>query len=398
MLARGAVGPTAAGMAGTDQMVDAFRAAYGARPEGAVRAPGRVNLIGEHTDYNYGFCLPLAIEREARIAWRARAGDADVRVRSLQEDGEARFALGPAIAPDPDHRWAHYVQGCAEILIADGMELVGCDLLIDGDVPLGAGLSSSAALEVAAILALLAAAGRVLDPVRIARLAQRAENDYVGTGCGILDQLSSACAQAGRAILMDCRSLALAPAPLPEDVRVVIADTGKRRELVASAYNERRAQCEAGAAALGVSHLRDATLHGLRDAHAEGRIDAIALDRCRHVVAENGRTVAAAACLHAGDAAAVGALMDQSHADLHDRFAVTCPELDLMASLARALPGCLGSRMTGAGFGGCTVSLVERDAADDFVDRLVRAYRERVPLPAAAYVTRAAAGAGELSL
>ena len=378
----------------------AFIKAYGAKPEGAVRAPGRVNLIGEHTDYNHGFCLPMAIEREVAMCWRRR-GDGRVRVMSLEQHGVVEFALSTPIphATDKAQRWADYVKGCAQILQDAGLRLSGCDLAITGDVPLGSGLSSSAALEVASMLAFLAAAGEKLAHEEIAKLAQRAENTYVGTNCGILDQLSSACATKGQAMLMDCRTLRLTPAPLPAGVSVVIADTGKRRGLVDSAYNERRNQCEAGAKALGVLHLRDVTMHGLWQAVSHRRLDAVAKRRCEHVVAEDGRTLAAFACLRAGDAVAFGELMDQSHADLRDKFEVTCAELDGMVAIARALPGCLGSRMTGAGFGGCTVSLVRDAAVPAFVSELEKRYRAEFPdMTPAVYVTRAAAGAGDLVL
>ncbi len=381
----------------TSELLAFFDQTFGGEPEQAVRAPGRVNLIGEHTDYNDGFCLPMAIERDVRIVLRRR-DDGRVRVASVQEQGVAEFALRAPIAKDPAAPWADYVKGCAQVLLEEGLELSGCDLALSGDVPLGSGLSSSAALEVATIHALLAAAGLALEGERIARLAQRAENVYVGTNCGILDQLSSACGMEGRAMLMDCRSCGLSPVPLPAGVSVVIADTGKRRGLVDSAYNERRAQCEAGAAALGVSHLRDVSLHGLRTAAEAGAIDGDTLRRCQHVVAENGRTIAAAACLRAADAVAFGELMDASHEDLRSRFEVTCPELDAMVAIARGLPGCLGSRMTGAGFGGCTVSLVRDEAVAAFVPALEQAYRARFDLPVAVYVTGAAAGAGRLAL
>mgnify|MGYP000909054487 CR=1 FL=1 len=377
-----------------------FDRAYGGKPDAAVRAPGRVNLIGEHTDYNDGFCLPMAIERDVRIALRKRE-DRQVRVVSAEEAGGVDFALSGDIpkGTTPAQRWADYVKGCAQVLVQEGIALSGCDLALTGDVPLGSGLSSSAALEVATIHALLAASGASMPGARIATLAQRAENRYVGTNCGILDQLSSACGVLGQAMLMDCRTLALTPAPLPEGVAIVIADTGKRRGLVDSAYNERRAQCEAGARALGVSHLRDVSLHGLWSASQAGDLDELSRSRCEHVVAENGRTQAAYACLRAGDAVALGQLMDQSHADLRDKFAVTCAELDRMVTIARGLPGCLGSRMTGAGFGGCTVSLVETAAVDAFVPALTSAYRAAHPtMQPAVYVTRAAAGAGALPL
>ncbi len=384
-------------MSTTAELRAFFAATFGATPETGVRAPGRVNLIGEHTDYNDGFCLPMAIEREVKVLLRRR-NDRTVRVASMEQTGVVSFELSAAIpkATDKAQHWADYVKGCAQILIEAGVPLVGCDLALTGDVPLGSGLSSSAALEVATIHALLTAAGQTKTGAEIAVLGQRAENRYVGTNCGILDQLSSSCGVLGQAMLMDCRTLALTPAPLPAGVSVVIADTGKRRGLVDSAYNERRAGCEAGAKALGVSHLRDVTLHGLWTASQEGKLAALARQRCEHVVAENGRTQAAFAALKAGDAVAFGALMDQSHADLRDKFEVTCPELDTMVAIARALPGCLGSRMTGAGFGGCTVSLVRDEAVAAFVPALTSAYKARFDLPVAVYVTRAAAGAGAL--
>jgi galactokinase len=384
----------------TRRLITAFTRAYGHAPARGVRAPGRVNLIGEHTDYNDGFCLPMAIERDVRLVLRPRR-DRLVRVLSLEQPGsQVTFELLRDIpkATTPAEHWVDYVKGCAQMLLSERVPLVGVDLALTGDVPLGSGLSSSAALEVATIHALLSAARQQLLGSRIATLAQRAENRYVGVNCGILDQLSSACAQAGKAMLMDCRSLDLTYAPLPAGVAVVIADTGRRRGLVDSAYNERRAQCEAGARALKVSHLRDATLPALWSATEAGKLDQVARRRCEHVVAENGRTQAAFAALRAGDAVALGQLMDQSHADLRDRFAVTCPELDALVAIARSLPGCLGSRMTGAGFGGCTVSLVQERAVKRFVTSLSSAYRARHPLPFAAYVTRAAAGAGSLTL
>lgn len=383
----------------TQDLISGFSEAFGEAPTAGVRAPGRVNLIGEHTDYNDGFCLPMAIEREMRMVLKPRT-DRLVRVVDVNfaSNNRAEFELSAEIARDPAVKWADYIKGSLQVLIEAGIEVVGMDLAIGGDVPLGSGLSSSAALEVATIHAALTASGASVSGSEIATLAQRAENQYVGNNCGILDQLASACCPEGSAVLMDCRSLGLTPVPLPAGVVVVIADTGKRRGLVDSAYNERRSQCEAGAAALAVSHLRDVDLHGLTQARDAKAIDALTFDRCAHVVAENGRTVAAAACLRAGDAVALGALMDQSHADLRDRFAVSCDELDAMTGIARSLPGCLGSRMTGAGFGGCCVSLIAVDAVDAFVPALLEAYGKRYDHTAAAYVTGAAPGAGQLAL
>ncbi|TVR46741.1 MAG: galactokinase [Planctomycetota bacterium] len=377
-----------------ESAVSTFSAHYAQSPQAVVRAPGRVNLIGEHTDYNDGFCLPMAIEHSMAVAWSPRA---DRRVELVNADGTLpgfEFGLDDDLQPHADSPWYNYVVGCVKVLRASGQDLRGCSLAFSGDVPMGSGLSSSAALEVATIHALLAVANIQLAGPEIARLAQRAENDFVGVQCGILDQLASACCQQSQAMLMDCRSLDLQQVPLPESVAVVIADTGKRRGLVDSAYNLRRRQCEAGAAALGAKALRDVTMQGLMEAESQGLIDSETKRRCEHVVAENGRTLAAAAALRAGDAVALGQLMDQSHADLRDKFAVTCPELDAMVAVARSLPGCLGSRMTGAGFGGCTVSLVERQAVEAFVPNLLSGYAQRSEHRGSVYVTTAAAGAG----
>lgn len=384
----------------TTALINAFVATYGCKPTKGVRAPGRVNLIGEHTDYNHGFCLPMAIDRDVRVVLKPRK-DQVVNVISLEQPGcQVQFTIGKDIpkAGTKEEHWADYVKGCAQVLAQDGVKLKGCDLALTGDVPLGSGLSSSAALEVATMHALLAAAGKTIKGTDIARKAQRAENQYVGVNCGILDQLSSACCVKGKAMLMDCRTLALAYAPLPKGVSIVIADTGKRRGLVDSAYNERRSQCEAGAMALSVSHLRDVTMHGLWQAVQNNKLDRLAQSRCEHVVAEDGRTTAAFSLLKAGDAESFGQLMDQSHADLRDKFQVTCAELDDMVAIARSLPGCLGSRMTGAGFGGCTVSMVENKHVQRFVATLTAEYKKKYSLPVAVYVTGAAAGAGKLPL
>ncbi|NRA40397.1 MAG: galactokinase [Planctomycetes bacterium] len=375
------------------ELAQAFQKVFAEPATQAARAPGRVNLIGEHTDYNDGFCLPIAIDRDVLVLSAPR-DDNKIAAYALQKDAQCTFEIVDDIEKDSAADWADYVKGCVSVLREEGLALRGCSLAISGNVPLGSGLSSSAALEVAVIHALLQVSGLELDDQEIAVLAQRAENSYVGVNCGILDQLSSACCQHGMAMLMDCRSLELQQVPLPDSVSIVIADTGKRRGLVDSAYNERRQQCEAGAAALSVPFLRDASMHALYLAKQAQKIDQQCMARCEHIVAENGRTMAAAACLRAGDMAAFGQLMDQSHADLRDKFEVTCDELDDMVSIARALPGCLGSRMTGAGFGGCTVSLLERDAVENFVVELENRYAAKYDLPVAVYVTSTAAGAG----
>ncbi|MHC5067408.1 MAG: galactokinase, partial [Planctomycetota bacterium] len=250
------------------------------------------------------------------------------------------------------------------------------------------------ALEVAVIGALYALAGHALpEPLQLAQQAQRAEQVHVGVNCGILDHLASAAAQPGHAIQLDCRALTTAPVPMPAGYRVVILDTGKRRGLVDSAYNERRGQCEAGAAALALTALRDADEAQIEAAQRSGVIDAITARRCAYVVAENERVEQAVACLEAGDVVGFGRLMVASHVGLRDHYNVSCPELDAMVAAARAGRGCVGARMTGAGFGGCAVALVAEDAVEAFVEETVAGYRAQFNLPAQAFVTAPAAGA-----
>ena len=369
----------------------AFALRFGGEPEVVVRAPGRVNLIGEHTDYNDGFVLPMAIDRAVWIALRPRE-DGRVRVVSLDYDEEATFDLGALERGGPG--WAEYVKGSAWALAEAGGPLAGWEGVVTGDVPRGAGLSSSAALELAALRAFAAVAGADWDPARMARVAQRAENEWVGVNCGVMDQMISAAGVSGHALLIDCRSLETEPVPLPAGTVAVVLDTGTRRGLVDSAYNERRQACEAAAAALGVPALRDATPDRL--AAARGAVDEATYRRARHVVSENARVLEAVEAMRAGDAVRLGALMDASHASLRDDFEVSSRALDRMASLARGAGGCFGARMTGAGFGGCAVALVEEAAADRFVETVGRAYGSASGRTPALYVTPATAGASVL--
>jgi galactokinase len=371
-------------------VLDAFRAHFGADAPCVARAPGRVNLIGEHTDYNDGFVLPVAIDRAVWVACRPR-DDRVIGIESL--DTETAAAIEIDHLPRERHgSWVDYVAGVAWALGDAGMTLThGFEGILAGDVPRGAGLSSSAALELAVARALADASSLPWDAPRMARLAQRAENDWVGVQCGIMDQMISAAARAGHALLLDCRTLEMRHVPVPDGAAVVVLDTATRRTLVGSAYNERRAQCEAAAAFFGVRALRD--VDEATFAARAGGLDEVTRRRARHVVTENARTVAAADALARGDLAEVGRLMDASHASLRDDFEVSRRELDLIVELARAHDGCYGARMTGAGFGGCAVALTDARAADSLAADVARDYHERTGLEPSVYVCTPSGGA-----
>lgn len=377
-------------------MSTAFEERFQTRPGGVARAPGRVNLIGEHTDYNDGFVLPMAIEHEVRVAFSAR-DDRTVRVVALDLDQEATFDLEELAAAEAGDRhdegngWMEYPRGVAWAMLEAGIDIGGMDAVFSGDVPRGAGLSSSAALELAFARAFAAAAGHDWEPKRMAKLCQRAENAWVGVQSGIMDQLVSACGQEGSAVLIDCRSLDLEAVPVPPGTRVVVLDTSTRRGLVGSAYNERRKQCERAAEALGVPSLRDIDVPSL-DARAH-ELDEIVLRRARHVVTENHRTTEAAAAMHRGDAVRLGELMNASHASLRDDFEVSSSALDAIVNCARQHPGCYGARMTGAGFGGCAVALVAEADVHAFVESVARCYRLATGHEAKSYVTQPSQGA-----
>ncbi len=372
----------------------AFAGTFGTEPAGLYRAPGRVNLIGEHTDYNDGFVLPMAIDREVVVAVAPRPGRR-VRLIALDVDDQvAAFDLD-GLAPDPVARWANYVRGVLALLERAGHRLPGLDLAYAGDVPIGAGLSSSAAVEVAVATAVDGLLGLGLSRLELARLCQQAEHEFAGTQCGLMDQLISAAGEAGHALLIDFQSTTWQAVPLPADKTVVVCDTGRRRGLADSAYNERRAQCEAAARRLGVPSLRALDVDAL-EARAE-ELPPVLRRRARHVVHENARTERAAAALQAGDVALFGRLMGESHASLRDLYEVSSEELDLMAALAQAQPGCWGARMTGGGFGGCAVALVDRDALDAFVPAVVGAYQRLAQREPALYVCHASAGAGAVA-
>jgi galactokinase len=380
-------------MSAPPRLVAAFEACFDARPAVVVRAPGRVNLIGEHTDYNDGFVLPAAIDRAAWIALRRRP-DRRVVVHSLDFAESAEFDLDEPERGGPG--WSEYLKATAWALREARHPLCGWDGVLAGDVPIGAGLSSSAAVELAAARAFAAVSGWPWDAKSMALLAQRAENEWVGVKCGIMDQLVSAAAEQGTALLIDCRSLDTQAVPVPSAVSLAVLDTATRRGLVDSAYNERRSQCEAAARLVGVKALRDATLEKLEAKAAQ--LGETAARRARHVISENARTRQAAAALRRGDLDAVGGLMNESHASLRDDFEVSSPALDAMVAAAQADAACFGARMTGAGFGGCAVALVRSAEAEPFLERVAAAYCAATGHTPATYLCRPSAGASVVEL
>jgi len=374
--------------------IDSFRRAFGRAPTHLVQAPGRVNLIGEHTDYNDGFVLPCAIDRATVVA-AARREDGLVRVVAADQ-GQAldEFRLDAPIEPRTDAHWPDYIRGSVKHLLAHGIALAGADLAVSGNVPQGAGLSSSASLELAVIQAFKTLYGLdTLAPSRMALIAQEAENRFVGCECGIMDQLISARGIAGHAALIDCRSLDVSAVPLPAGIAVMIVNSRVKRGLVGSEYNVRRQQCEAAARHFGVRALRDLSLETLQ-AHAGG-LDPVARRRAHHVVTENQRTLEAAEALRRGDLRRMGRLMAESHESMRLDFEITVPPVDHLASLLQALIGeAGGARMTGGGFGGCVVAVVPHDLVDAARAAVEREYRSPDGKPATIYVCKPAAGAG----
>lgn len=338
-----------------DRVTANFTERFGHDPDLVVRAPGRVNLIGEHTDYNDGFVLPCAIGPATMVAVSKRDDDIIEVVAADFENAGDWFRLIPPLERNLKQPWSDYVRGMISALQNEGYPLSGAQIAIAGNLPKGAGLSSSASLEVALGKAMLALTGTDIDHTRLAQIAQMAECDFVGTKCGIMDQLISAQGKAGHALLIDCRSLALTDAPIPDDVAIMIVHSGVTRGLVDGHYNERRRQCETAAAAMGVSALRDADLAMLEAAH----LDAVTTARARHVITENQRTLDAADALAKSDLAALGVLMAQSHASMRDDFEITVPAIDALVEMLQTAIGKQGgARMTGGGFGGACVAVM----------------------------------------
>ena len=375
------------------RVIQAFRDHWGQAPSLLARAPGRVNLIGEHTDYNLGFVLPLAIDQAIYIAFRP-CTDGRVRLYSLDFTDQMEFSLQDFSKGDPG--WAEYVKGCAWAMIQKGFSPGGLDGVMAGDVPVGAGLSSSAAVEMAVISALAASGGVEIDPVTMARLGQTAENQWIGLNCGIMDQMISAGGSEGHGLLIDCRSLESKPIPLPPSARVMILDTGTRRGLRDSEYNERRQRCENAARILGVESLRDVSPDMFEARQNE--LDDITRRRARHVISENQRTLQAADALQAGDSVTAGQLMNASHQSLRDDYEVSSPALDAMQTCALDQPSVFGARMTGAGFGGCAVALVEANKVESVIKGTSDCYTKKTGRTPDILVCQASAGANVIPI
>jgi len=390
------LGAPAAQEARLRRLAGAFESRFGRPPTAVAAAPGRVNLIGEHLDYNEGHVLPVAIDRSVMVAFAPRP-DGRARLYSLDFQQESAFDLDE-IERDPEAPWSDYVRGVAWALREAGHRLSGLDAALQGDMPVGAGLSSSAALEVAALGAFETASGLWLDRRDLALLGQRAENCFVGVACGIMDQMAAALSRAGHALLIDCRSLEYEAVPLPlAGLRLVVADSGVRRALLDSQYNLCRQECQR-AAELLAALIADRPVTALRDvrpgdlARHGDSLPPNLLKRARHVVEEERRVLLSVEALRAGDVEAFGEMLNASHRSLRDDFEVSSPELDLLVELAWAQPGVMGSRLTGAGFGGCTVSLVRAEAVEAFREGVVARYCAETGREGRMYVCGAADG------
>ena len=380
-----------------------FQTVFGMAPAGVAFAPGRVNLVGEHTDYNDGFVLPMALDLGVTLAFRPRTDDL-LRVHSadIPQTRDLRLAeLRHRVSVEPDRRgqrggWFGYVAGVAWAMLGAGMPLRGTDIALASNLPMGGGLSSSAALEIGIARTLAASADLEWDPKAAALLAQRAEREFAGVACGIMDQLAVAAARERCALLIDCRSLDTRDVPMPDGLAVVIFDSGVKRDLASSAYNERRASCERAADAIRARHahvmaLRDATREMLDE--AKPSLSESDYRRARHVIEENPRPAVMSEALVRGDLAAAGRAMRDSHASLRDLYDVSTPELDALVEAAASVRGCYGARLTGAGFGGCVVSMADAGARDTLIEHVTADYRTRTGRETHAIVSRASAGA-----
>jgi galactokinase len=376
-----------------DLLAARFREMFGTSAR-VFRAPGRVNVIGEHTDYNDGFVMPAALEVYTWVA-AAKREDRVLEAYSAHFDQKISLSLDELAGP-PRRHWSDFVRGVAAVLQNAGYKLAGANLVIHGEVPLGAGLSSSASLEVALALALGSVSGIDVPRVDLVKLCQKAEHEFVGTRCGIMDQFVAVYGASGHALMLDCRSLEYQLLPMPHNFRLVVCNSMVRHELASGEYNLRRADCEEGVKLLephlsGIRALRDvevADLEAWKDV-----LPATVYRRCRHVVTENQRVLAAAKALQSGEVDRFGGLMYQSHASLRDDYEVSCRELDLLVDLASSRPGVYGARMTGGGFGGCTVNLLRAEAVDSFKEHVLRAYEEATGIIPEIYVCEPGQGA-----
>ncbi|MDI9220965.1 galactokinase [Pantoea sp. EA-12] len=371
-----------------------FADTFGYQPTHSIQAPGRVNLIGEHTDYNDGFVLPCAIDYQTVIAC-AKRDDRQVRVVAVDYDNQQdSFSLDAPIEPLKEPMWANYVRGVVKHLQKRDANFGGADLVISGNVPQGAGLSSSASLEVAVGTVFQQLYQLKLDGAAIAVNGQEAENQFVGCNCGIMDQLISALGQPDHAMLLDCRTLGTRAVSMPEDVAVVIINSNFRRSLVGSEYNTRREQCETGARFFNKPALRDVTLSEFQA--SESQLDALVAKRVRHVITENARTLEAADALSSGDLKRMGELMAESHASMRDDFEITVPPIDQLVEIVKAEVGPRGGvRMTGGGFGGCIVALMPTDLVDQVKAAVAEKYEAQTGIKETFYVCKASAGAGQ---
>lgn len=383
MLAAG----VAASMTITEKLVGSFRRNFADDNPRLVSSPGRVNLIGEHTDYNDGWVLPMAIDRALWIAFAPREDDR-VEVVAEKYDERATFQLTAFEKSGP--RWAAYIKGVAHALQSAGIPLRGWRGVIGSDIPVGAGLSSSAALELAVARVFAAVSAWDWHPHTAARLCRWAETEWVGVQCGIMDQLASAAGVAGSALLIDCRSLEITPVPLPAGASIVVMDTGVTRALAETSYNERHRECVRVAEELGVGSLRDLDREML--CHRRSQLDEHLRRRAWHVVSENERALHAADALRAGDLEYFGELLRGSHASLRDDFEVSCPELDILVRCAERRASCFGARMTGAGFGGCAIACVRSSAVAAFLEQVGSEYSTRAGIELRAWPCRAAHG------
>lgn len=385
-------------MATLDTLVTAFRVLYGAPPEKIARAPGRVNLIGEHTDYNGGFVMPIAIDRDVLIAARPRQDDkvcvTALDVRNGQSD---EFSLAD-ISHHPDYRWANYVRGVAFYLAQQNVKLKGMDAVITSNLPSGAGLSSSAALEVCTATILLAFTSSQLGGLEVAQVCQKAENHFVGVKSGIMDQYASALGEKGAALKIDCRALTYETVKLPRGYTIVVADTNKKRHLAGSDYNTRWHECENAKVLLAqllhkrVDTLRDVSLKEFKS--VANFLPENLMKRARHVLTENERVQKAARAAKNNEPEKFGALMNESQASLRDDYDASSPELDIMVEIARAQKGCVGSRLTGAGWGGATVNLVQNVQVKTFIEKVTQEYQAHTQIAAWVAPVHASQGAG----